>query len=552
MVDLHGKDKGNISLPKKLQSYDDEDEKNLPTIINTQRTFYSIKIADIENRINRLDERNDELLDEIETTNERSAAADAETAEEIANLNKSLSAQNNSIKSLKENIGVVENDRTENRKLHEKKIELFVQQYKKTKVELISRIKVLSNFKNFLFLLILFSIHSSTSQDKIVFIDARINVLEDFKKIQHALEEKLEANQVQMIENERKIKEAMKIINRKKEFDKEMLKNEMYDCLLDLATQFQREVNKYINLPNQRLMRENIMLKNELLQISTRISSIMDVNIILKNAVIDHKKKMNVQTELMKGNIVTAKVQNEMLKRLRKKFYNTKGYFSFINVPDPAVEQKYLMLIEKARQEENDINFQLSSLKTLLHKERTKISVTKYILKKLECKIKALLKTIYDLKYNAICLLKHPPSRKDLVTLSCIELFLFLRDLIIKGQSKFRSHIITKSFETIPRELESVSNIKEIAEDLDFEMTVDFIEKELSKETLDKMKHIEDLEKQMKISIKSSEKSQELLIEDTFKHTVDFQIKNQHELPTDYEFAEESLSDEKSTEESTK
>lgn len=54
MVDLHGKDKGNISLPKKLQSYDDEDKKNLPTIINTQRTFYSIKIADIENRINRL------------------------------------------------------------------------------------------------------------------------------------------------------------------------------------------------------------------------------------------------------------------------------------------------------------------------------------------------------------------------------------------------------------------------------------------------------------------------------------------------------------------
>lgn len=48
----------------------------------------------------------------------------------------------------------------------------------------------------------------------------------------------------------------------------------------------------------------------------------------------------------------------------------------------------------------------------------------------------------------------------------------------------------------------------------------------------------------MKISIKSSEESQELLIEDTFfKRTVDFQTKDQHELPTDYEFAEGSLSD---------
>lgn len=56
----------------------------------------------------------------------------------------------------------------------------------------------------------------------------------------------------------------------------------MYDCLHDLAIQFQKEVNKYINLPNQRLMRENIMLKNELLQISTRVSSNIDTNIILK------------------------------------------------------------------------------------------------------------------------------------------------------------------------------------------------------------------------------------------------------------------------------
>lgn len=52
MVDLHGKDKGNISLPAKLQSYDEDDEKK-PTIINMQKTFYTIKIADIESRINR-------------------------------------------------------------------------------------------------------------------------------------------------------------------------------------------------------------------------------------------------------------------------------------------------------------------------------------------------------------------------------------------------------------------------------------------------------------------------------------------------------------------
>ncbi|XP_060829767.1 uncharacterized protein LOC132914575 [Bombus pascuorum] len=497
MVDLFGKDKGNISLSTQLQSYEDEDQKKLPTIINLQRTFYSIKIADIENRINRFDERNDELLNEIETTNEQTAIVDAETAEEIANLNKLLSTQNNLVESLKEKIDIIENDRIESKRLHEEKIELFARKYKKTKVELISQIKVLS---------------------------VRINVLEDFKKVQDVLKEKFQANEVQMVENEKRIKETMEIINRKIEFDKEMVKNEMYDCLHDLAIQFQKEVNKHINLPNQRLMRENIMLKNELIQISTRVSSNIDTNIILKNAAIDCKKRMGVRTAFIRENIVIAKVQNEVLERLKKKFYNTKGYLSSINILDPEAEQKYLILIENASREENDINFRFSSLKAVLHKERTKISVARYILKKLECKIRALLETIYDLKYNAMCLLKCPSSRQDLITLSCIESFLFLKDLLIKRQLKLRSHII-KSSETIPQELESVSHIEDISENIDFEITADFIEEELSKETLDEMKYIDDVEEQKEISIEDRE-SQEPFIEDILKDTADFYVEN--------------------------
>lgn len=54
------------------------------------------------------------------------------------------------------------------------------------------------------------------------FLDVRINVLEDFKKMQDVLKKKFQANEVQMVENEERIKETMEIINRKIEFDKEM------------------------------------------------------------------------------------------------------------------------------------------------------------------------------------------------------------------------------------------------------------------------------------------------------------------------------------------
>lgn len=41
--------------------------------------------------------------------------------------------------------------------------------------------------------------------------------------------------------------------------------------------------------------------------------------------------------------------------------------------------------------------------------------------------------------------------------------------------------------ETISQELESVSHIEDVSEDIDFEITVDFIEEESSKETLDEV-----------------------------------------------------------------
>lgn len=97
----------------------------------------------------RLDERNEELLEEIETTNELSATVDTETIEEITSLNKQFLTQNSLVESLKNKINTIENDRIENQRLYEEKKELFNQNYKKTKFELISQAKVLSNLKIF-------------------------------------------------------------------------------------------------------------------------------------------------------------------------------------------------------------------------------------------------------------------------------------------------------------------------------------------------------------------------------------------------------------------
>lgn len=57
MVDLHGQDKGNISLPARLQSPDIDDydsgDGNNPMILNMQIAMYEARIKDLQQRVER-------------------------------------------------------------------------------------------------------------------------------------------------------------------------------------------------------------------------------------------------------------------------------------------------------------------------------------------------------------------------------------------------------------------------------------------------------------------------------------------------------------------
>lgn len=106
----------------------------------------------------------------------------------------------------------------------------------------------------------------------------------------------------------------------------------------------------------------------------------------------------------IKDNIKISKIQNIIIKYIRKKFENAKKNLSHIPVPKHAGE--YIILIEKTTSEQCNIHFRLASLKTILHKIRLNINLAKHLLKLIEAKIRAVFETIYDLKYNATCLLK--------------------------------------------------------------------------------------------------------------------------------------------------
>lgn len=108
----------------------------------------------------------------------------------------------------------------------------------------------------------------------------------------------------------------------------------------------------------------------------------------------------------IKDNIKISKIQNIIIKYIRKKFENAKKNLSHIPIPERAKQGEYIILIEKTTSEQYNIHFRLASLKTILHKIRLNINLTKHFLKLIEAKIRAVFETIYDLKYNVTCLLK--------------------------------------------------------------------------------------------------------------------------------------------------
>lgn len=149
MVDLE-KYKGNINLPERLQSPDLKNDKNEkvegPVIINMQKAFYDLKINEINNRIQRLQERNNELINNCEETTLLLISTDAETAKEITELTQYLSNEVSKLEENKNTLNVLEESIVNNKIAHIDKVNSLNDQYARKRLELISLIKPLSNY----------------------------------------------------------------------------------------------------------------------------------------------------------------------------------------------------------------------------------------------------------------------------------------------------------------------------------------------------------------------------------------------------------------------
>ncbi|XP_046420388.1 uncharacterized protein LOC124179731 [Neodiprion fabricii] len=247
MVDLYGADKGNISLPPRLQSpevHDEEtDDSKEVMILNMQTAFYQIRIADILKRIERLQNRNTEIEDSCIAEKLYRSQVDINTANQIAELNRQIYSEVEKLTEQKKRIRMIQDWIVEEKEAHLKNVEYANEKYERTRLEITTKINVLSN------------------------IYSKINTLEEYKEAKTDLRNKLIAGNNLIAQREKDVEQRCEQIDRKFKIGREKLKNEMYARLRGLAGTFQIEVATSIAEPIHRLMRENVFLKNELLDV---------------------------------------------------------------------------------------------------------------------------------------------------------------------------------------------------------------------------------------------------------------------------------------------
>lgn len=143
---------------------------------------------------------------------------DTETADEILKFNNEISREINKIKSDEHEMQIIEQLRLQNKVEHETNIKITQNMYKKTRIDLLSKIKTLSKY---IFQFYLIYVKLFKNYLYVYILDAQISILEDFKDKKQQLFEKFINNSKLIKENENIFKINLNEIDRKFKIAKE-------------------------------------------------------------------------------------------------------------------------------------------------------------------------------------------------------------------------------------------------------------------------------------------------------------------------------------------
>ncbi|KAK0182757.1 hypothetical protein PV327_000858 [Microctonus hyperodae] len=380
-----------------------KENENLPQYPNNvQKTMYELTISHAEERIKRIQDRNNELEELLEQTKRDITSTDIKTADEIVHLNRLLSVESTKIDDCQNGMSVINQNQLEEKKENDNIIDTSKELYKNTQLKLLSKMKILN---------------------------AKINVLEDFKNKKPALENKIKNIDELMMQREEEMQKRLKQIDIKFKLDREKLIKNLHMKLFELNKSWTSNKDNEESVTVRRLIQENIAIGYELNQNITEMDNKKHYYLQSKSLMeLSRNSGKHRQIDTMKS-LVIMKTQNALIKQLRKNCQQQKNHPNILPLTK-NVFTDYNSLIDKLQFDILRCEVEIANLKNNLYNENIKVENARNLKKRTEKKIKESINILYDVKYVIACALQISHCGPSIASMTEFELITHLKNLV--------------------------------------------------------------------------------------------------------------------------
>lgn len=268
-------------------------KENKEEISAVDRTFYEITIKDLNNKLSNLRAHNAKIEERSEEVEAKLKQLEEDRADVTAFLDRSLQVKITNIKDLEEKLSELAKVRSVETTEFLRQIKEGELKYKTMQDELTSEIKLLTG---------------------------KLNSLEEFRIQKDELLAKFDQQETELRIQTKQHHDLIYEIERQQVVDKDRLKKEVENKLLQLSNEFAKSNEIRIAAHVQRLVRENIALNNELDRMMFSQRRLQNENKDLQHKDVDRRGA--TQTVLNENStlVKTCDAQLEIIKKLTSEF----------------------------------------------------------------------------------------------------------------------------------------------------------------------------------------------------------------------------------------
>lgn len=259
-------------------------KENKDQLSAVDKTFYELTINDLNNKLSHLRSHNAKLEERNAELETNMVQMEEDRSDVTAYLNRTLNTQANNIKDFEEKLTQLARVRAEETERFQAKLQDWQNKFKTMHDQLTSEIKLLTG---------------------------KLNSLEEFRIQKDELMAKFDQQENDLKEQNQRHKETLYELERKQILDKDRLKIEVENRLLQLSNEFAKSNEIRISAHVQRMVRENIALNNELDRLVVTTERLMADN----KRIGEHNNEQRLYTECVLEE--NARLVDVCKKRLR-------------------------------------------------------------------------------------------------------------------------------------------------------------------------------------------------------------------------------------------